>query len=549
MKAPSRYLESVVALAIQAGDKILEIYRTDFRIGHFSEHSPFTAANLVSHHYLTEALQAMPGGYPVLSELSLDIPFEDRGAWETYWLLDPLDGTCEFIRHVDEFTVNIALIHRHKPVLGVVYAPTLQTCYFAAEGCGAFKKIGKGDPQTISVQMQATEWPNVVVSRSHPTPGVDLYLNQLGHCHSSPLGSALKFCHVAEGVADLYPRIGLSCEWDTAAAQCIVEAAGGAITDLQGRSMLYNAKPSLVNPFFLAYGDKTQDWTQFAKGITDSPSSAPRPASPLLKAVVGLVKEAGKRVLEIYATDFRVGSKADNSPLTAADLVSHHCLSEGLEALPGNFPVLSAESWRVSFEERKAWDYYWLVDPLNGTEEFIKRNGEFTLNVALIHRNKTVLGVVYAPVRQTCYFSAEGCGVFKAIGMEPPMEIKVRTQCMRRPVVVGNAELSPAEESYLANLGEHRFMPLGSSLKFCKIAEGKADLYPCLIPSFEWDTAAAQYIVEAAGGRVVDLRGEPLSYNAEASLLNPFFLVFADESKDWKAHALEFHSLKKRMAA
>jgi 3'(2'), 5'-bisphosphate nucleotidase len=283
MKAPSRFLEAVVALAMQSGDKILAIYASDFRVAHLPDLSPLTAANLVSHHFLVEALQGLNGGFPVLSELSTETPFEDRENWETYWLLAPLDGTSEFIRHSKEFTINIALIHQHKPVLGVIYAPALQTCYFAAEGCGAFKKVGEGEPQAIHARMQAPPWPDVVGSRLHPTPGMDVYLDHLGGYQFTPVGGALKFCEVAEGAADLYPRLGLTCEWDTAAAQCIVETAGGAVTDLQGKALLYNAKPSLVNPYFLAYGDKTRNWTRPAEGITGSPRSAPPPAHALVE--------------------------------------------------------------------------------------------------------------------------------------------------------------------------------------------------------------------------------------------------------------------------
>jgi len=549
MKAPSRFLDAVVALAIKAGNKTLAIHRSDFRVGQLPDHTPLTAANLVSHHFLTEALQAMNGGFPVLSQLSSTPPFEDRRDWETYWLIGPLDGTLEFTRHINEFTINIALIHQHKPVLGVVYAPALQTCYFAAEGCGAFKKLGESDPQAIYVRMQAPQQPDVVGSRSHPTPGMEFYLNQLGEHHFNLMGSALKFCQVAEGEADLYPRIGLTSEWDTAAAQCIVEAAGGAITDLHGKPLLYNAKPSLVNPFFLAYGDKTRDWTRPAEGITGSPNSGPPPPTPLLKAVVALVIEAGSRVLEVYATDFRIGKKADRSALTAADLVSHHYLTEWLETLQGNFPVLSGESAEVPFDERSLWESYWLVDPLNGTSGFIKRNGEFTVNVALIYRNKTVLGVVYLPVLQTCYFSAEGCGVFKSVGQAPPMEIHARIPSLPRPIVLGSPERTMGLEDYLSRLGAHEFRFVGSNLKFCKIAEGVADLYPCLGPTYEWETAAAQYIVEAVGGEVIDLRGEPMRYNTKASLLNPYFLALADTSRDWKVADLGLQALQHLMAA
>lgn len=550
MKAPSRFLEAVLALAIKSGEKVLEIYGSNFQVAQLPDQTTLTDANLVSHHFLTEALQALSGGFPVLSQFSSIPPFDERREWETYWLIGPLDGTLEFTRHIDEFTINIALIHQHKPVLGIVYAPALQTCYFAAEGCGAFKKVGDTEPQQIQVRMQAPTQPFVVGSRLHPNPGIEFYLKQLGEHHFNPMGSALKFCQVAEGEADLYPRIGLTSEWDTAAAQCIVETAGGAITDLQGKPLLYNAKASMVNPFFLAYGDKTKPWTRFAEGITGSPSSAPPPPSPLLKAVVELVMEAGKRVMAIYSTDFRVGTKADGSPYTAADLVSHHYLTEQLETLQGHFPVLSGESFAVPFEERSSWESYWLVDPMNGAEEFIKRNGEFTVNVALIHRNKPVLGVVYAPSQQTCYFSADGCGVFKCVGESPQVEIRPRVHALQKPVIVASdSELNPKLKAYLNNWNDCEVKTIGSSLKLCKIAEGEADFYPCLSASYEWDTAAPHYLVESVGGKVVDLHGDALRYNAKASLLNPYFFVYVDSSRDWKFDAMDLQTLEKLLAA
>ena len=540
MKAPSRFLETVVALAIKAGDQVLKIYASNFRVGLNPDNIPLTDANVISHHWLTEGLEALGGGFPVLSALSALPSYADRSQWETYWLVDPLDGTDEFIQHRDEFTINIALIHQNKAVLGVIYAPTRQTCYFAAEGCGAFQRIGDGEPTEIQVRMQAPQAIQVVGSRLHAEPGMEVYLNRLGEYQFTPAGSALKFCQVATGEADLYPRIASSFEWNTAAAQCIVEAAGGSVTDLQGKPLLYNAKPSLENPFLLAYGDKTRHWTRLAEGITGSPRSAPPPPTPLLKAVVTLVMEAGNRVLGVYATRFRVGCKANHSPLTAADLVAHHYLTEGLELLQGHFPVLSEESAEVDFAERGAWENYWLVDPLNGTEEFVKRNGEFTINVALIHRNQPVLGVVYAPAMQTCYYSAEGCGVFKAVGLSPPEEIQTLAPSLNDPVVQGLAERTASLDSDHIHLGGKEYPIVNSSVAFslCKMAEGKVDVLLCQAITYEWDTAAAQFIVEAAGGLMVDGGGEPLRYNAKADMRNPNFWVVGDKVKDWKSSKL-----------
>ncbi|MDD5036899.1 MAG: 3'(2'),5'-bisphosphate nucleotidase CysQ, partial [Methylococcaceae bacterium] len=260
MKAPSRFLEDVVALARLAGEKILDIYHSDFRVGQREDDSPLTAADLASHHCLTEGLQNLPGAYPVLSEESAPPPFEERREWETYWLIDPLDGVGEFIDRQGGFTLNIALIHQHKPVLGLVYAPALETCYFAAEGCGAFKKVGQRIPEEIHVRMSSPQTPLVLGSRSSHPEKLDAYLDHLGAHDWQCQGGSLKFCLIAEGKADLYPCFDPSSEWDTAAAQCIVEAAGGSVIDLLGKALRYNANPSLLNPHFLAFGDKTRDW-------------------------------------------------------------------------------------------------------------------------------------------------------------------------------------------------------------------------------------------------------------------------------------------------
>jgi len=264
MKEPSRWLKTVVKLAQDAGQRILKIYHSDFRVAIKSDQSPLTAADLASHHCLVEGLSALSSVYPVMSEESSETSFDERSAWETYWLIDPLDGTKEFIKRNGEFTVNIALIHQHRTVLGVVHAPVLNVCYFAAENCGAFKQVDGGDFEVIGVRMHAPATPVVVGSRSHGSEETSTYLSRLGSYDLRSIGSSLKFCLVAEGQADLYPRLGPTSEWDTAAAQCVVEAAGGKVTDLQGNPLRYNTKPSLLNPYFLAYGDSSKDWQQHA---------------------------------------------------------------------------------------------------------------------------------------------------------------------------------------------------------------------------------------------------------------------------------------------
>lgn len=266
-KEPSHFLEPVIALAKEAGRRIMEIYESDFRVGVKEDNSPLTAADLASHHCLVEGLEALRPAYPVLSEESKALPFETRSAWETYWLIDPLDGTKEFVKRNGEFTVNVALIHRHLPVLGVVYAPAKDLCYFASEGCGAFRQAGGAEPGSLHVWTQAPHRLRVVGSRSHGGEALDLYLSRVGEHELVSIGSSLKLCWVAEGSADLYPRIGLTSEWDTAAAHCVVKEAGGQVTDLAGRPLLYNTKESLLNPYFLVFGDKSRDWSGYAAGI------------------------------------------------------------------------------------------------------------------------------------------------------------------------------------------------------------------------------------------------------------------------------------------
>lgn len=254
----------------------------------------------------------------------------------------------------------------------------------------------------------------------------------------------------------------------------------------------------------------------------------------LLKDIEQLAVKAGSAIMEIYQSDdFGVDHKDDDSPLTKADLAAHHVIVKGLKELTPDIPVLSEESADIDFDERKSWDKYWLVDPLDGTKEFIKRNGEFTVNIALIDQGKSILSVVYVPVKEVSYSAAVGVGVFKRENGKK-QSIMVMKNSRFKPTVVGSrSHMSDDVKDYLNRLGQHEMVSMGSSLKFCLVAEGKADLYPRLGLTSEWDTAAAQCIVEQAGGRVVTLDGEPLLYNSKDSLLNPHFLVFGDNSKDW----------------
>ena len=255
-----------------------------------------------------------------------------------------------------------------------------------------------------------------------------------------------------------------------------------------------------------------------------------------LEPVRALAAAASARILEIYATAFGITAKEDNSPLTAADLAAHYTIVAGLEHLTPDIPVLSEESSDVPFAERSRWRRYWLVDPLDGTKEFIQRNGQFTVNVALIENHEPVLGVVRVPVTGLCYFAVRGYGAFREEPGQPPQAIQVKPLQPNRLVrVVGSrSHGGPGLQKFAAAVGAHKLVTIGSSLKFCQVAEGVADVYPRFGPTSEWDTAAAQAIVEVAGGQVVSAEtGEPLRYNTRESLLNPYFIVYGDASRDW----------------
>jgi len=256
----------------------------------------------------------------------------------------------------------------------------------------------------------------------------------------------------------------------------------------------------------------------------------------LIDPVVALAIEAGQAILKVYASDFDVQSKDDKSPLTQADLAAHRCIVAGLKALTPGMPIISEESGLPEFDERSRWDRYWLVDPLDGTKEFVNRNGEFTVNIALIDDHVPVFGVVHVPVQRKTYIGCEGYGAERRDADSPPQKIAV-SEASRNPVrVVGSRSHRGASlDAWLEKLGACDMVPMGSSLKFCVVAEGGADVYPRLGPTSEWDTAAAQAVVEQAGGRVVTLDGKPMKYNMKSDILNPHFFVIGASDRDWLA--------------
>ena len=256
----------------------------------------------------------------------------------------------------------------------------------------------------------------------------------------------------------------------------------------------------------------------------------------LIDPVVALAEQAGHAILEVYSTDFEVQSKEDESPLTQADLAAHRCIVAGLESLTPGMPIISEEEGLPAFAERGAWDRYWLVDPLDGTREFVNRNGEFTVNIALIENHSPVFGVVHVPVHAKTYVGCKGHGAELRDGTDPAQTIHVAAKSARPVRVVGSRSHRGASlDAFLENLGESNMIPMGSSLKFCVIAEGGADIYPRLGTTSEWDTAAAQAVVEQAGGKVVTLDGNAMKYNTKSDILNPFFFVIGAADRDWLA--------------
>lgn len=264
----------------------------------------------------------------------------------------------------------------------------------------------------------------------------------------------------------------------------------------------------------------------------------------LMQAVIDIAEAAGASILDVYenANAPAVGLKADNSPITEADRRAHTLITERLAALTPDIPVLSEESAAVAFTIRKSWTSYWLVDPLDGTKEFIKRNGEFTVNIAYIEQGRAVMGVVQVPVTGTTYSGSLGAGAFvqRRSGERRPIHSASMPATSTRVRVVasrshGDAALQKVLHHLQSGFAEVDVVSMGSSLKLCLLAEGRADIYPRLAPTSEWDTAAAHAILAAAGGELVTTGFEPLRYNTRDSLLNPDFLALADTAYDWPA--------------
>lgn len=259
-----------------------------------------------------------------------------------------------------------------------------------------------------------------------------------------------------------------------------------------------------------------------------------------LSALEDLARQAGAAIMAVYESQevLDIETKADDSPLTQADRASHGVILAGLRTLTPEIPVLSEESEPIGYDLRARWTRYWLVDPLDGTKEFIERNGEFTVNIALVQEHRPVLGLVYVPVSRVLYIGQPGQGAWKLEG-ESRLPLACRRLAPEGPVRVvasrrhGGGALEPLLRRAARVFPGIEQVNVGSSLKLCLLAEGKADWYPRLAPTSEWDTAAAQAVLEAAGGLVVDEAMRPLRYNTRESLLNPFFHALADPGFDW----------------
>ncbi|MDG2090059.1 MAG: 3'(2'),5'-bisphosphate nucleotidase CysQ [Gammaproteobacteria bacterium] len=262
----------------------------------------------------------------------------------------------------------------------------------------------------------------------------------------------------------------------------------------------------------------------------------------LIDSVKNISKEAGAAILEVYQRDgdIEVANKKDDSPLTEADIAAHQIIVYALNELTPEIPILSEESADISWGEREAWTRYWLVDPLDGTKEFIKRNGEFTVNIALIDNHVPVLGAVFVPVKDILYSGVLGQGAWKEdAGVET--EIRVATTSISKEVKIVASRSHRGEEldAWLKKIEKSfkkvELLSMGSSLKICLVAEGKADIYPRLALTSEWDTAAAQAILEAAGGILKDSKFKTYRYNQKENILNPYFFAIGDINFDWQA--------------
>jgi 3'(2'), 5'-bisphosphate nucleotidase len=260
----SQLLPQLIDLTKAIAKEILPIYegkQTPAIIK--ADGSPLTQADLLANEMIKNFLNKVTPQIPIISEESCDIPFATRKAWPFYWLIDPIDGTKEFLAKNGDFTINIAFIDHHQPTLGIVSLPTHQTTYYALKGQGAWKSSAQGTQRLYTEKLNPKKAIRLVASRRHGENAAEKIRQHCPNVELMSRGSSLKFCLLAEGSADFYPRLGPTSEWDTAAAQCILEQAGGAVIDFSGRPLQYNTNDSYLNPNFLAIADTAINWSQF----------------------------------------------------------------------------------------------------------------------------------------------------------------------------------------------------------------------------------------------------------------------------------------------
>ena len=252
----------------------------------------------------------------------------------------------------------------------------------------------------------------------------------------------------------------------------------------------------------------------------------------LIEGLIPVSKKAGEAILGYYMSEDRgIQQKEDDSPITKADLASNTIICDALHSMSPEIPIVSEENENIPYEIRSKWEYCWVVDPLDGTKEFINRNGEFTTNIGLVHNQRVIAGIVYAPVLDELFYAVKGLGAFKVVNGRhkkihaAPYSAKDK----RLKLVCSRSHLNDATKQYVEQFDQPELVTKGSSLKFLIIAEGNAHAYPRLAPTMEWDTCAAQIILEEAGGQVVKhTDNQPLMYNKE-NLLNPFFIANGNE--------------------
>ena len=271
-----------------------------------------------------------------------------------------------------------------------------------------------------------------------------------------------------------------------------------------------------------------------AQPVTD-PARATILTAAMREDVIAIARTAAAEILAVYHGDFAVAHKDDRSPLTAADLAAHHAIVDGLARVTPDVPVLSEESaHEVAAARRLGWPRLWVVDPLDGTREFIKRNGEFTVNIALVEHGVATFGVVLAPVTGVVWHGGGAIGACRRAGDdERALHVRAPATAPLR-VSASRSHRDARTEAFLAAMGDIQVIGLGSSLKFCRIAEGRIDVYPRFGPTSEWDTAAAQAVLEGAGGQVVDPRGRPFRYNQRDTILNGDFIALGDPALPWR---------------